>query len=736
MSASALQFWTVFFWDAFLGDFCQHPLLPLEIGLVLILIGGWFGREYGLPLLFWHETWWKQGIVGVALALLLGKIAFVGYLLDTKRGDNRQWTKDMPFTDELLSYFAGFFVVLVAICLLLGLIRLLVIMVGRRRSSSQQPTSFTARVFAILSGWPMVGGILLGMMLNLLLVQFAEESRGQAWLREMGKMILGLTTSLDPSEAKAPALHALATIFLLLLVAVYSLLGLDHRGLIASPAISLFTLLGGLAAIYGYFAFRVPAPFFFGCILVYCLLWLGGIPSYKLRFPNLEKFYASLADLSRYVADGQPSSRLLRTDDIRWRGPSKPGHHSDGDGGRRPLAVVCVSGGGLRAASWTAAMLQELEVAFQADNIAFPYHVRLITGASGGMAGAAYYTATLNAPDEVSTLGYHSEPDPQNANVKRPLTLDQLADNVSRDCLTPVVHRLIYGDLLTVFCPVAVANDRGRILEQTWKKNLHGALDRKFQELAAGEAQGWRASLIFSPMLVEDGRRLLISNLDLHDLAVNTGNILQQTDLAYSRTALELYRLFADAHDFLLSTAVRMSASFPYASPAAELPTKPRRRVVDAGYYDNFGVSLAASWVYKNRRWLAENASGVVLIQIRDGLSEANRLLATVDGTQASSPLERGMEWLTSPPAALLNARESVATFRNDEQLMVLTQYFDDMVGDLFFTTAAFEFAGEASLSWYLTKAEKQAIQQCATRLGQSKEMQELKKWWKGHTPP
>ena len=44
-----------------------------------------------------------------------------------------------------------------------------------------------------------------------------------------------------------------------------------------------------------------------------------------------------------------------------------------------------------------------------------------------------------------------------------------------------------------------------------------------------------------------------------------------------------------------------MNASFPYISPAVSLPVDPPRRVVDAAYYDNYGVNLAAAWAYMNR---------------------------------------------------------------------------------------------------------------------------------------
>ena len=45
-----------------------------------------------------------------------------------------------------------------------------------------------------------------------------------------------------------------------------------------------------------------------------------------------------------------------------------------------------------------------------------------------------------------------------------------------------------------------------------------------------------------------------------------------------------------------------MSSTFPYVTSAAALPTDPPRHVVDAGYYDNYGVNLAAAWICEPSR--------------------------------------------------------------------------------------------------------------------------------------
>jgi hypothetical protein len=98
-------------------------------------------------------------------------------------------------------------------------------------------------------------------------------------------------------------------------------------------------------------------------------------------------------------------------------------------------------------------------------------------------------------------------------------------------------------------------------------------------------------------MMVEDGRRLLIGNVDLSEVTSNRVRWIGDDRLSVaSRSAVHVEELFPGALATLpLATAARLSASFPYVSSAVVLPTSPRRRVVDAGYYDNYGLSLACS---------------------------------------------------------------------------------------------------------------------------------------------
>ena len=409
--------------------------------------------------------------------------------------------------------------------------------------------------------------------------------------------------------------------------------------------------------------------------------------------------------------------------------------------GRKPkLVIVTLSGGGIRASVWTSVVLRKLEATLGGD---FPYHIRLITGASGGMVAGSYYATSLRPPPpEVLQGGPASFADLHGTSI------DEFVDRMATDQLDAVAGRMIFGDVPAALTPFARRDDRGRTLEQTWIRWTGGPsspLGRPLQSYAADERMGWRPSLVYTPMMVEDGRRLLISNLDLAFATRNVGGLLlepssrkierptiqggdfdlsiHEEDDVFSLSAVEFFRLFPDAHDFKVTTATRMSASFPWVSPAINLPTLPPRRIVDAGYYDNYGVNLTALWLSKMRGWLRENTSGVLVVQVRDKVSQGARTEIDFDRLGGDdSVLDRlvwhagskvfrpGLQAVTTPLIGLTNARQWTMAFRNDEQVDLQDLLFDDERGRDFFRTVVFECPVDVSLNWKLTDREKAVL--------------------------
>jgi hypothetical protein len=411
---------------------------------------------------------------------------------------------------------------------------------------------------------------------------------------------------------------------------------------------------------------------------------------YKYRFPGMEHYTDGQRIDARSVdPSGGPAGdrvELLGEQEAlrAWKGRT---------GQARPkLILVAVTGGAYRAAFWTTVVLDELSR--RLDD--FPKHVRLITGASGGMVGAAYFAA-LREEDGRAVEA-----------------TEVLRRESGRDSLTPIARQLIRRDLPMALWPFPQRRDRGIVLEEQWK-----ALDRTFACLYEGEKRGWRPSLIISPMVVETGRRLLISNLDLSDLVVTQARALPGSPgggpKLYGRSAVQFFRVFPKAYDTLkVQTAVRMSATFPYASPAVSLPTIPPRRVVDAGYYDNYGVDLAAAWAYANAETIRTETSGVALVEIRAYPNESDRLAEFAFSSETAPDAAAGfVDWLrtsvqgiTSPLEGGLSARVWGMQFHNAAVVRVLADIFNTAAEPHFFETFVFENFSDFAMDWFVTEQD------------------------------
>jgi hypothetical protein len=651
-----------FYFYQFLCGFGRHIPLVAMLALVgaLVFIPD-VNKAFGLRNLLWHEDWRKQCAVGFALGVLVVQVILAGYLLETQRtpGDERPRWHGL---NAALTYALG-----ILACTGITLLPIIVTVIATWDAPAQS--------------WPLVLGCLPAFGMFLVGLYFLPAEGLDSWVGKLGQTVFRALAEIKllhvpRAEERDYPIHGVAVLAMIASVFVYAAVGFGPFR-VFSPLVGVFALAGMLTAAYGFFEYFLDFVQPALALVLIGLIFMGGLGKHSQRFPRLEPHYAEPVELRDY--DPVRPVELVPPEQIRFcseaRGPYPAGQ-------KRPLVLVCVSGGGLRAAAWTTAVLHELERAFAAlpTPIDFPCHIRIITGASGGMVGAGYYVANLTDP-------------PPSPFRRSPDYLETQYKNITEDCLSPLIHALTYHDLRGVFSPFGHPYDRGQALEDAWTRHLGGAMDLSFEQLREGETAGWRPSLIYSPMLVEDGRRMLISNLDLRGVASNDGAILQsdrdpQTDPSlplrkrlnrFSYESYEFFRLFTSTEvrrRFTVATAARMSASFPYVSPSPTLPTTPRRRVVDAGYYDNDGVSLAAAWVFSgaNRDWLRRHASKIVLVQIRDGASADQRRLNQKVMPETSSALSRGFEFLSTPPSALFSARVGSSSFRNDGLLEILSQ--------------------------------------------------------------
>ena len=697
------------------------PLLATLASVVFVLLGGL--RGMGLPRLFWHERPLHRFLAGAAVALLAAQVFLVGWLEEER---DVGWPAPLDFAAYWANAAAFWAAVLLA-CAALRVLhnhtehvtaaRPLRVRLSRAVRISPSITTPEGReVSARTPVAPFLAGALAGGAVA------SAVLRGAVFLADRFGPAVERVTSLIPWPLGDPPPHAAHFAALCaagLLVAV----GFTLRRR-ATPAMGISFLLSILLGVEGALTYALRAPGVVDLALA-GLLVVGGLAKYKLRISDLGPAYA-LPSTYPPLLPAKPAARAP----LPWNQVCK----SWSTGPARPLVVVCASGGGIRAAAWTAGVLGKL-----GEVPRFTESTRLVTGASGGMVGAAAWIAALRAVPGTP-----------------PSWARLLGEVGGMDALTEVARTLVFHDVPHAAWPGGGTWNRGEALAAAIETRLRAGLGAdmraSFAELQGEEASGELPSLVFSPMVVEDGRRLLLGNLDLSP--VTDSRVLwlssresgtEPVEGLASRTAYHAAQVFpAQWAAVRLSTAARLSAAFPYVSPASHLPTTPRRRVVDAGYFDNYGLDLACRWLGKlvtqEREWLQRHVSRILVLQIRDNVSQLSVNPETAEDVRRAHRSGRSTSWtsgfqgLTSPVEGLLAARDAVMLFRNDGMLQGLRELFraagfaDDAVA-----TTVFEFRGEASLSWTLSTDEIGAIRAQLGVAGVEEKLRAVRGWLSSH---
>jgi hypothetical protein len=310
-------------------------------------------------------------------------------------------------------------------------------------------------------------------------------------------------------------------------------------------------------------------------------------------------------------------------------------------GAPHPVVLVAAQGGGIRAAVWTALVMECLfgpgpvsdgegicahqgpfdpaaaSEAVQADRLP----VFLASGASGGSVGLAAWAARRVDLAEREP-GWDAVP-------------SRVDDLLPADYVAPNLARLLSGDVLYLLLAQERLADRAEILERSlersWGAQTHGGLSRGLRaswQVANGSAGQWRIPVLaFNSSQVEDGCRLVSSPVDFlassgpASAATVTGDDDQPSDMACSGAngpavnvlpySTELIDYLCPGEDVNLSTAAHLSARFPYVSPTGRVwardcgperggaerkglvPASSVSYAIDGGYFDNSGSATA-----------------------------------------------------------------------------------------------------------------------------------------------
>lgn len=267
------------------------------------------------------------------------------------------------------------------------------------------------------------------------------------------------------------------------------------------------------------------------------------------------------------------------------------------------MVVVCVSGGGLRAAAWAMQVLQKSDSLLNGELLS---HTVLMTGASGGMIGAAY----LRELYLQKQLG-------ENINIYD----RKYIDLISKDLLNSIGFTIVTNDLFLPWANFEVGGktyrkDRGYIFEKQLNENTNNAFTQKLKDYKFPEAEAIIPMTFLTPSIVNDGRRMIISPQGVSYMTIPPIGFERPNSVEID--AVDFGRVFAKqgAQEMNFATALRMNATYPYILPNVYMPSKPGIEVMDAGFRDNYGITSATRFIHVFKDWISENTSGVVLLQI------------------------------------------------------------------------------------------------------------------------
>ncbi|MEM9389040.1 MAG: patatin-like phospholipase family protein [Bacteroidota bacterium] len=365
------------------------------------------------------------------------------------------------------------------------------------------------------------------------------------------------------------------------------------------------------------------------------------------------------------------------------------------------MVLVCVSGGGQRAALWTLNVLQHAD---EMNKGGLMENTMLITGASGGLIGASYFRELI----------YQEK----SGNSVSPYGAKHLSA-IASDNLNAIIFSLLMNDIFVGFQKFEYEGfeykkDRGYAFEDRLNRNTKNLLNKPLASYKYPEKESIIPMLIMAPTIINDGRKLYISPQNVSYLSNVSDSAIYKNKL----NGVDFLRLFKgqSSEKLRFLSGLRMSATFPYITPNVTLPSDPPTELMDAGITDNFGVSDAIRFLFAFKDWISENTSGVIIMSIRDSEKDG-----PIQATQNLSLFER----FTLPISSIYENFEGLQDVTNDNKIEYARSWFKGSIDRVDFQYIPEEYARQnlsrsdelrmknaqrASLSWRLTGREKRSV--------------------------
>jgi len=340
-----------------------------------------------------------------------------------------------------------------------------------------------------------------------------------------------------------------------------------------------------------------------------------------------------------------------RKDAQAYRNASKP----------YPVYIVAAEGGGLYAAYQSAKFLGRMQDL--CPN--FAQHVFSISAVSGGSLGASVFAGLTR------TRAANGDVKPCLDRLAGAGDFEARSDRIlSRDLLAPVVWGGLFPDFLQRFVPWPIpAFDRARALEFAFEESWrHGAgpdpnpLRSPLFALCGTSdpacSTGPTPALALNVTNIETGMQMVLSPLDFTSIGPPWSG---------SPKVFDFFSTGVEPVDMPLSTAIGLSARFPWISPAGwyaftdpnvdkTAGHKPRLRrmsFVDGGYVDNSGVATASKLAQSLAEFHAKEP-GLPAIEIK--LIMISAAWIPFERFWMDAPNDRAQSELLSPFVAALAA--------------------------------------------------------------------------------
>jgi len=424
---------------------------------------------------------------------------------------------------------------------------------------------------------------------------------------------------------------------------------------------------------------------------------IGGIAvlSYRTGAPLLIVVFAVVLVLLYINGDNHDSDLIMHAPAPRMNFPEAIKQwrkNNDCETGVCPSPIlVLISGGASRSAFFGGSVLGLLTDATCekpdqspgscAAEPLFARQLFAISSVSGGSVGAAVFVRALvdgrdkgggYAPpcrsDQQSTLYFKDRPQPN--------WRDCLQTILAEDFLSPVIAGLGFRDVFSFVGETAMRDvlpDRGRRIEnaiacayfryvsekqEKCREKPEERLDAPLSQTSL--APDWTPILLLNSTSSENGKRFVFSTLA--PSAPEGGRWLQD--------AYDFYETVAD-RDISLVAAAHNSARFPIISPAGALRAasdkkKILTKLVDGGYFENYGASVALDLALALK---GEHLDPFVLLIANDAKLDDSAGWVTGGHDGRPNPVKVQRSWIPPLIAAPVGAVIAASGARGEEAL-------------------------------------------------------------------